>query len=71
MLAIIPARSGSKGLPNKNILQLCGKPLIAYSIEVAKASENIDDLIISTDSQEIYDIALKYGAKDTFYGLKN
>ena len=62
ILAIIPARGGSKGLPGKNIRELCGKPLISWSIEHAQKSKYIDDLFISTDSREIADVAEKYGA---------
>lgn len=57
VLAIIPARGGSKGLPNKNIKELCGKPLIVWTIEKAKLSKYIDELIVSTDSQQIANIA--------------
>jgi len=67
MLAIIPARGGSKGLPGKNIKPLCGKPLIAYTIEAAKKSKHVDRIIVSTDSQDIADIALQYGAEIPFY----
>ena len=63
VLAVIPARGGSKGLPKKNIRLLNGKPLIAYSIEAALNSKYIDKLFISTDSQEIADVSEKYGAK--------
>ena len=66
ILAIIPARGGSKRLPNKNILPMGSKPLIAWSIEAAKGSKYIDDVIVSTDSQEIYDVAQKYGAHTPF-----
>lgn len=66
MIAIIPARGGSKGLPGKNILPLCGKPMIAYTIEAAKQSKYIDHVIVSTDDQKIADIALKYGAEVPF-----
>lgn len=62
ILAIIPARGGSKGLPGKNIRVMCGKPLIAWSIEHAQKSKYIDEIFISTDSQEIADVAEKYGA---------
>lgn len=62
ILAIIPARGGSKGLPGKNIRELCGKPLIAWSIEHAQKSKYIDEIFISTDSQEIADVAEQYGA---------
>ena len=51
-IAIIPARSGSKGLKNKNIKELNGKPLIAYSIECAINSEMFDKVFVSTDSQK-------------------
>ena len=60
ILAVIPARSGSVGLPNKNILPLGGKPLIAHTIDMAKKSIYIDDVICSTDSEKIKKIALKY-----------
>lgn len=66
MIALIPARGGSKGLPRKNIKLLNGKPMLAYTIEAALNSKYITDVIISTDDQEIYDIALSCGAKDTF-----
>lgn len=66
MIAIVPARGGSKGLPGKNIKPLNGKPLIAYTIEAALQSKYITDVIISTDDEEIYRIALAHGAKDTF-----
>lgn len=65
-IAIIPARSGSKGLPNKNILPLCGKPLLAYSIEAAKASGKFDVIHVSTDSEQYADIARQYGADVPF-----
>lgn len=65
-LAIIPARGGSKGLPGKNIKELCGKPLIAWSIEAGLKSEYIDEVMLTTDSVEIADIAQKYGAKVPF-----
>ncbi|PRD51946.1 acylneuraminate cytidylyltransferase family protein [Sphingobacterium gobiense] len=61
MLAIIPARGGSKGLPGKNIRPLCGKPLIAYTIEAAAKSKYITDVFVSTDSQEIAEIATEWG----------
>ena len=62
-LAIIPARGGSKRLPNKNILNLNGKPLIAWSIEAAKKSKYIDEIVVSSDSDEILEIAKKYKVK--------
>ena len=66
ILGIIPARSGSKGLPKKNIIPLCGKPLIAWTIEVAKKSAYLDEILVSTDSKEIASIANKYGASVPF-----
>ncbi|MEZ7206957.1 cytidylyltransferase domain-containing protein [Pseudoalteromonas sp. DY56-GL79] len=66
MIAIIPARGGSKGLPRKNIRLLNGKPMIAYTIEAALASEHISKVIVSTDDVEIYNIGLESGAEDTF-----
>jgi len=62
-LAIIPARGGSKRLPRKNILSLCGKPLIAYSIEAGLKSRYIDKVVVSSDDDEILKIAQKFGAK--------
>lgn len=61
--AIIPARSGSKGIKNKNIRLLDGFPMIAYTIAAAKLAKNIDRIIVSTDSREYADIAVKYGAE--------
>lgn len=66
MIAIIPARGGSKGVPGKNVKQLIGKPLIAYTIEAALASKYIEQVIVTTDSQEIADVAVKYGADVPF-----
>jgi len=66
ILVIIPARSGSKGLPGKNIKKLCGRPLIAWTIEQAKSYENIDRIIVSTDDLKIADIAKRYGAEVPF-----
>jgi CMP-N-acetylneuraminic acid synthetase len=60
--SLICARSGSKGLPGKNIKNLCGKPLIVYSIDIAKSSKYINTIVVSTDSSEIADIALINGA---------
>lgn len=65
-IAIIPARSGSKGLRNKNIKLLNGKPLMAYSIEAALNSNLFDTVIVSTDSEEYAEIAKKYGAEVPF-----
>ena len=61
-LAIIPARGGSKRLPRKNILDLNGKPLIAWSIEAGLDSKYIDKVVVSSDNNEILDIAQKFGA---------
>jgi len=71
ILAIIPARGGSKGLPNKNIKLLLNKPLIAYTIEAAKQAKLISEIIISTDSEEIAQIALNFGAKCPFLRPKH
>lgn len=60
--AFIFARGGSKGIKNKNIINFNGLPLIAHSINIAKKSKYINDVFVSTDSQEIADISLKYGA---------
>ncbi len=62
-IAIIPARGGSKRIPKKNIKPFCGKPLIAYSIETALASKLFDKVVVSTDSQEIAEVAKAYGAE--------
>lgn len=64
--ALIPARGGSKRIPDKNIKDFLGKPLIAYSIQVAQESGLFDEIIVSTDSQKIAKIALEYGAKVPF-----
>ena len=66
VLAIIPARGGSKGLPGKNIKELAGKPLIAYTIEAAKKSKYIDRLIVSTDDLNIAKVSEKFGAEVPF-----
>lgn len=65
-LAIIPARSGSKGLKDKNIRLLLGKPLLAYTIEAASDSHMFDEIMVSTDSKAYAELALKYGAKVPF-----
>lgn len=65
-IAIIPARSGSKGLRDKNIKELCGKPLIAWSIESAQKSGCFDEIMVSTDSEQYAEIARKYGASVPF-----
>ena len=63
IVAIIPARAGSKGLKNKNIIDLCGKPLMAYAIEAALKSEVFSRVIVSTDSERYAEIAKDYGAE--------
>lgn len=65
-LAIIPARGGSKGLSGKNIKELCGKPLIAWSIEAGLKSKYLDEVMVTTDYQDIANIAKKYGATVPF-----
>ncbi len=65
-ICIIPARGGSKRIPRKNIKDFCGKPIIAYSIEKALASNLFDEVMVSTDDDEIADIAQQYGAKVPF-----
>lgn len=62
VLAIIPARSGSKGIKDKNIRELNGKPLIAYTIEVARESNLFEDIVVSTDSEKYAKISKEYGA---------
>ncbi|MGR5431128.1 cytidylyltransferase domain-containing protein [Vibrio astriarenae] len=66
VVAIIPARSGSKRLPNKNLMQLCGKPLIGWTIEAAKKASIIENIIVSTDSANIKEVALRFGAEVPF-----
>jgi pseudaminic acid cytidylyltransferase len=65
-LAIIPARGGSKRIPRKNIKDFLGKPIIAYSIEAAINSNLFQEVMVSTDDEEIAEIAIKYGAKVPF-----
>ncbi|EGF29402.1 acylneuraminate cytidylyltransferase family protein [Rhodopirellula baltica] len=65
-LVIIPARGGSKGLPRKNILSVCAHPLIAWTIDAAKNSTLADRVIVSTDCNEIADLAIRYGAEVPF-----
>ena len=62
-IAIIPARSGSKGLKDKNVLDICGKPMLAYSIEAGIKSGLFDKVIVSTDSEKYADISREYGAE--------
>lgn len=65
-IAIIPARSGSKGVKDKNIRDLAGKPLMAYTIEAAVQSRQFDEVMVSTDSERYAEIAKKYGANVPF-----
>ena len=71
ILALIPARSGSKSIQDKNIRLLNGKPLIAYSIEIALQSKLITRTIVSTDSQQYAELSTKYGAEVPFIRPKH
>ncbi len=66
IIAIIPARGGSKGIPRKNIKLLAGKPMIAYIIEAVKKAKGIDRVLVSTEDLEIATVAKKYGAEVPF-----
>jgi len=66
-LAVIPARGGSKRIPLKNIRDFLGKPIIAYSIEIALKSGLFDEVMVSTDDEKIAEVAQKYGATVPFY----
>lgn len=66
ILALIPARGGSKSIPRKNLLPLLGKPLIAWSIEHALQSQNINRVIVSTDDEEIKEVSSQFGAETPF-----
>ena len=63
IVALIPARGGSKGIPGKNIKQLGGKPLIAYAIEATQDVPGVDETYVSTDSEKITDVAMAFGAR--------
>jgi N-acylneuraminate cytidylyltransferase len=65
-VAVIPARGGSKRIPRKNIKDFCGKPMIVWSIEAAKASGLFDHVIVSTDDDNIAEVATRWGAKVPF-----
>lgn len=65
-IAIIPARGGSKRIPRKNVKPFLGKPMLAYSIEAALATGLFDEVMVSTDDEEIADVARQYGAKVPF-----
>jgi pseudaminic acid cytidylyltransferase len=69
-IAIIPARGGSKRIPRKNIIDFLGKPIIAYSIEAAIQSNLFDKVMVSTDDEEIAEVAVKYGAEVPFLRSK-
>ena len=66
ILALIPARGGSKGIPRKNIRSFCGKPLLQWSIEAALASSCVDQVLVSTDDPEIAEVAMACGAEVPF-----
>ena len=66
ILAIIPARGGSKGIPGKNIKELCGKPLIAYTIDIARQVLADKDICVSTDNKRIIDVVENYGLRVPF-----
>ncbi|QCD51831.1 pseudaminic acid cytidylyltransferase [Campylobacter sp. RM16192] len=65
-LCVIPARGGSKRIPHKNIKDFLGNPIISYSIKAALSSKVFDEVIVSTDSEEIAEVARKFGAKTPF-----
>lgn len=71
ILCIIPARSGSKGIPHKNIKNLCGKPLLSWSIEQAQKSKYKMRIIVSTDSEKYAEVAREYGAETPFLRPKD
>lgn len=66
VLGLIPARGGSKGIENKNIVDVAGRPLISYAIEAMGASESIDRIVCTTDSEEIAEVAQEWGAEVPF-----
>ena len=63
IIGITPARGGSKSIPRKNIKEICGKPLLAWTIEAAKKSKLLDRYVVSTEDEEIAEVARKYGAE--------
>ena len=67
LLCIIPARGGSKRIPHKNIALFKGEPIISYSIKAVQESGIADEIMVSTDDQAIADVAIKYGAKVSFF----
>lgn len=66
VLGLIPARGGSKGIPGKNLAPLCGKPLIAWTIDAARMARGVDRVVVSTDAQSIADAARAHGAEVPF-----
>ena len=66
IIVIIPARGGSKGLPNKNIINFIGKPLLAHSIDYAKTSNLISNIYVSTDDEKISEVSVKNGVGKLF-----
>jgi CMP-N,N'-diacetyllegionaminic acid synthase len=63
VLAIIPARGGSKGIPGKNLVPLCGKPLVQWSIDVAKKAKSVRDIVLTSDSREILEVGCHQGVR--------
>ena len=63
IVAIIPARGGSKGIPNKNIINIAGKPLLSWSIESAQKSRLINKVVVSSDSPKILSVAQEYNSE--------
>jgi CMP-N,N'-diacetyllegionaminic acid synthase len=66
LLALIPARGGSKGLPRKNVLSAAGRPLLAWTIEAARSARTVDRVIVSSDDDEIISVAAEYGCEPPF-----
>ena len=66
VVAVIPARGGSKGIPLKNLAELAGKPLISYVIETCLAAESVERTVVSTDHERIAEVARRYGAEVPF-----
>lgn len=66
VLALVPARGGSKGIPGKNIFPLGGKPLLGWTVEAAQASSNVDEIVLSTDDEAIADAGRRFGASVPF-----
>src|SRR5258705_8288939 len=63
VLAVIPARGGSKGIPRKNVLPLCGRPLIAWTIKAAQRARSVNRILVSTDDREVADVSRQFGAE--------